>query len=233
MQAVLNFSQEDKKRILEVLKGFEKLESKSQFEEARGNIDGCTITFYSSGKLLIQGNNAQAVKEKILLAMALPQELVFGIDETGRGENFGPLVIAGVLADKNKMLELRDSKKISSHQEKKKIVEQNAIDTFVVSVSAQSIDEMRAVGKNLNEIEAEIIDLLVSSARKTRKDFRVVVDGNPLPVKEENIEFLPKADDLNPVVGAASVLAKAIRDASTDKTKRKSWKNSLANSKKN
>jgi ribonuclease HII len=226
MQAVLNFSQEEKQKLLAFLKKEAKQqEKKTEFEENHGTIDDCTITLFSSGKLLIQGNNAQLVKEKILLQLNIEDELVLGIDETGRGENFGPLVIVGVLGFKNKLRELRDSKKINEHSKKKEIVLKNSLATFAISISASEIDSLRATGKNLNVIEAEAMDAIISSAKKTKKIFKIVVDGNPLPLKETGVEFLPKADDLNPVVGAASVLAKAIREESKDKAKRQSWKN--------
>ena len=226
MQAVLNFSQAERQKVLGFLNCFERLEKKNEFEEARYAIEDYTITLYSSGKLLIQGNSAEKVKEKILAEIGLTDDTVLGIDEAGRGESFGPLVIAGVLGNINKLRELRDSKKTRNIAEKKEIVLQNCLASFVISVSASEIDKMRSAGKNLNEIEAEAIDAIVSSAKKAHgaMNFRIVVDGNPLPAKEKDIEFLPKADDLNPLVGAASVLAKATREESNDKTKRNSWK---------
>ncbi len=224
MQAVLNFSIAEKNKVAEFLKRLEQLEKKSKFEELHAKLCDCTVTLYSSGKLLIQGNSAESVKEKILAELDLEDTLVLGIDEAGRGESFGPMVVAGVLGQINKLRELRDSKKTRNIREKKETVLKNSITSFVVSVSAQAIDEMRTEGKNLNQIEAEIIDNIVAAAKKTHSGFRIVVDGNALPTSEKGIEFLPKADDLNPVVGAASVLAKATRDASKDKEKRRTWK---------
>jgi len=225
MQSVLNFSAAEKKKVADYLRRFEQTEPANKFEEARCKIGDCVAILYSSGKLLIQGNGSEKVKEKILEEIGLADELFLGIDEAGRGESSGPLVVAGVLGKVNSLRELRDSKKTRNIVEKRGIVLGNSIANFAVSVSAEAIDGMRSQGKNMNAIEAEIIDSIVSAARKScKEEFRVIVDGNPLQVTVEGVEFLPKADDLNPVVGAASVLAKATRDESADKTVRKSWK---------
>lgn len=221
MQAVLNFSGAEKQRVIGFLRGFEQLAKKTGFEEARCLIEGCTVTLYSSGKLLIQGSKAETAKQKILEDLKLEGGLILGIDETGRGEGFGPLVVAGVLADTNKMRELRDSKKTRNIEEKAKLAEANAIGTKIVEVSASEIDRLRASGKNLNAIEAEAMNEIISYFRKdfAGKKFRVIVDGNPLKGVDKEAEFLVKADDKEPVVGAASVIAKKARDESEDKDK--------------
>ena len=53
---------------------------------------------------------------------------------------------------------------------------------------------------------------------------RIIVDGNPMKTKSKGIEFIPKADDKEAVVGAASLVAKSTRNSSSDKKTRKSWK---------
>ena len=224
MQCMLNFSKEEKQKVLLSLKNFPEKETKTKFEEFRCAIGESTVTLYSTGKLLIQGDDCKTVKEKVLENIGLEGEQVLGIDETGRGEDFGPFVIAAVLADSSKLRELRDSKKVKNIEEKRKIVEENSDAIAVVSISAEHLDSLRKNGVNLNRIEASAINAMVSLFNVVSGKPRVVVDGKPLKGCLPGIEFVVKADDLNPVVGAASIIAKSERTKG-DKTKRKFWGN--------
>ena len=93
MQATLNFSREDKGKVKKYLSNFPSKETKTQYEEARVEIDDCVVTLYSSGKLLVQGEKAEKIKERLIHNVGVSGELLLGIDETGRGENFGPFVV--------------------------------------------------------------------------------------------------------------------------------------------
>jgi len=225
MQSVLNFSEREKKELKQFLKVFRELEPKSPFEEARAEANGCVLTLYKSGKLLIQGKNAEKIKEKILEGMKGKNELVLGIDETGRGENFGPFVVAGVLGETKKLRELRDSKKTKNIVEKAGIAEKNLLGKKIVLFTAKEIDFLRNSGKNMNEIEAEAINKITMFFRKkyAEKKFRVVVDGAPIK-GVKHAEFVPKADDKIVQVSAASLLAKNARNNSSDRSERKTWK---------
>ncbi|MFH1391454.1 MAG: DUF3378 domain-containing protein [Candidatus Diapherotrites archaeon] len=223
MQETLNFGKSEKKKVKEVLANFEEAETTNYFEEKRAKHEGCTITLYDSGKLSIQGMAASKVKEEILSAMGLEQELIIGIDETGRGERDGPMVIAGVLADKNSLREMRDSKKVSDIAGKEKIISEKMLGSVIVSLNSELIDFARNNGKNLNEIEAEIIDNIAATL-SSFGGAKIIADGAPLKVKNKKINFKPKADDLEPVVGAASIIAKHSRNNSQDKKERKTWK---------
>ncbi len=96
-------------------------------------IPDCRINLYTSGKLLVQGKAAKewvtfTLEPEILKEVMLGYEDLqdpeafqphMGIDESGKGDFFGPLVIASAYVDEalvNKLRELgvRDSKKISS-----------------------------------------------------------------------------------------------------------------------
>ena len=228
MQAVLNFSKEEKKTVAAFLAKHAEEKTNSTFEEKRAKIGESTATLYKSGKLLIQGKDCEQVKEKILSALEgkTKDELILGIDETGRGENFGPLVVAGVLGTTNSLRELRDSKKTKNISEKKELVEKNALAKSWIEIGAKQIDEMRNEGINLNMIEAKAMNELIEHFRKNHgaRKFKIVIDGNKIDGVSGKVEFMPKADDLVVQVGAASVLAKYVRDNSADKEKRKSWK---------
>ena len=95
--------------------------------------DSCNIALYTSGKCLIQGKGAQdfvtfVLEPKVMESVRVGYEELLnpeayaphmGIDESGKGDFFGPLVIAGAYADNNlakTMLTMgvKDSKNISS-----------------------------------------------------------------------------------------------------------------------
>lgn len=85
---------------------------------------GFTLTFYQSGKLLIQGRLSSRVL-KLLVREGLikpsetpPVSAWIGTDESGKGDYFGPLVTAAVLIKKEQIprlakLGVRDSKTIA------------------------------------------------------------------------------------------------------------------------
>ena len=95
--------------------------------------DHCRIVLYNSGKVVIQGKGAQdfvtfIMEPEILGAARLGYEEILdpqataphiGVDESGKGDYFGPLVIASAYTDPTlskamQELGVRDSKKISS-----------------------------------------------------------------------------------------------------------------------
>lgn len=98
-----------------------------------GEKDKVNVVFYQSGKLVVQGKGTQEFVEFVLEPEILRQarlgyeELLnpeillprLGIDESGKGDFFGPLCIAGVYVNESvvrawKDAGIRDSKNISS-----------------------------------------------------------------------------------------------------------------------
>ena len=224
MSVTLNFGASEKKAIKEVFDKFDPLETKTKFEEGRWKTLGCTVTLYSSGKLVVQGIKEEAVKKFILSQLVLEEDIVLGIDEVGRGENFGPLVIAGVLGDKNKLRELRDSKKTKDIKKKFEVVSANSRAIASVEFSPEQIDFERRKGVSLNELQIKAIKG-INFALNPKSEWEVVVDGTSL-AGCKGFTFVVKGDDTNPVVGAASIVAKHIRNSSKNNATRKTWKNS-------
>lgn len=227
MAVTLNLSQYFLKDIARACTHLKELPAGSEYEFKRWEHLNTVITLYTSGKLVIQGLDEERVRDLILSKLPMRNELVLGIDEVGRGENFGDLVVCGVLGHSKDFLELRDSKKTKDIAGKKSLVEKNAVKTFLVSFSASEIDFMRSQGISLNQLIARAIDSIIEQAQAVKKEFVVKVDGSKLPIHSahEPIQFIPKGDDLEPVIGAASVLAKFTRDSSGNKEKRLTWKN--------
>ena len=155
--------------------------------------------------------------------------LVLGIDEAGRGPVVGSMMIAGVLADEDKLEELKsmgckDSKMLSPSQREQigKKIEITAKEIRLVEITANQIDSMRRV-MSLNEIEArKIAELIEKFENKPDKVIIDCPDPEPsrflarlrkyLDVKDYQFVIEHKADVNYPIVSAASIMAKLARD---------------------
>jgi ribonuclease HIII len=104
--------------------------------------DKVNVVFYESGKLVLQGKGTQefiefVLEPEILKEAKLGYEAVlnpdlllprFGVDESGKGDFFGPLCVAGVYVNESvvnawKDSGIRDSKNISSDKRMKELAE--------------------------------------------------------------------------------------------------------------
>jgi len=149
-----------------------------------------------------------------------------GIDEAGRGPVIGPMVLAGVLIDKDQeeklaALGVKDSKLLTPQQ--REYLEKEIIslvkDYVVIKITAKEIDEMRE-RINLNVIEAHKMAEIVN----TLKGDEAIVDAPQVSVDkfasivkaqlkvDTKIIAENKADINYPVCAAASILAKVERD---------------------
>lgn len=150
--------------------------------------------------------------------------MICGVDEAGRGPVVGPLVIAGVTFENDLELienNVRDSKKITPKRREilSKRIKEFAVNYEISLISASDIDHMRKV-MTLNEIEVNAFSKIIE---KLKPDICYV---DAADVNDERfgknilsrLSFKPeiiskhKADDIYPVVGAASILAKTRRD---------------------
>ena len=224
LQKVLNFGEKDKEKIKQLLEYFESKPTKTTFEELRVKVKNSTITLYTSGKTVIQGNDCEEVKKWFLSEMKLDSERIIGIDETGRGERTGPFVISAVLGEENNLREIRDSKKTKKLEEKINLITENSEFQAIFSFNASYVDRLRNKGLNLNEIESQAIDSIKELFKNLDEKVEIIADGKPLNSKLTGIKFIVKGDDKNTVISAASNLAKYFREQSKDKAERKSWK---------
>ncbi|MBN1670663.1 MAG: ribonuclease HIII [Kiritimatiellae bacterium] len=97
------------------------------------NADTCRVALYASGKCLVQGKGAEEFVSFVLEPLVLREVVVgyeevldpqasaphMGVDESGKGDFFGPLVVAGAYVDESlvpamRELDVKDSKKITS-----------------------------------------------------------------------------------------------------------------------
>lgn len=150
--------------------------------------------------------------------------MICGVDEAGRGPVMGPLVVAGVAIESDvplRQLGVKDSKKLTPERRESLAADIEKIARHAVLViPAEDIDVMRSE-MSLNDFEAK---LFASVIEKLRPETAYVdaVDVDEIEFKRAVLRELPfeveivsqhGADDLFPVVSAASILAKVRRDA--------------------
>jgi ribonuclease HII len=155
--------------------------------------------------------------------------LICGIDEAGRGPCLGPLVICGVTIKeedeyKLKTLGVKDSKLLSPRVREELFdeIKKYVHDFKIIIVEPAEIDDAveKKDGLNLNWLEAAKSIELINSLKPDRsfvdcpstntKAYRERLESG-LKTKSEIIAE-HKADVKYPVVSAASILAKVVRD---------------------
>ena len=168
--------------------------------------DKTNIVFYESGKLVVQGKGTQEFIEfllepEILKQAKLGYETVLnpdlllpriGVDESGKGDFFGPLCIAGVYVNENVIkswadLGVRDSKNISSDKKiselADKIRKTPGCVTTVVPIGNEAYNRLYAKMKSVNAMlawgHARVIENLMGQRHRM----------NPPPVKAISDQF--------------------------------------------
>lgn len=198
--------------------------------QARG--DGYTASFYKSGKFVIQGKNTDKILEKYFSMPSKKQDCLLdvpyphiGIDESGKGDFFGPLVIAGAYLDEAGAKKLQeagvcDSKKLTD----KKIFELEAeiknIAVFdVITINPKKYNELYSSFRNLNRLLAwghssvlenllKKTDAKVAISDKFASSENVILSA--LKEKGKTIKLIQQTKaEADTAVAAASVLARA------------------------
>jgi ribonuclease HIII len=186
--------------------------------------DEANIVFYESGKLVVQGKGAQEFIEFLLEPEILKQaklgyetvlnpELLLpriGVDESGKGDFFGPLSIAGVYINENVIKAwqgagIRDSKNISSDKKIAELAEKIrktpgcVVNTVVIGNEAYNrlYTRMKSVNTILAWGHARVIENLMEQRHQM----------NPAPVKAISDQF---ASSKNVVAKALMTLGREI-----------------------
>jgi len=168
--------------------------------------DKCNIVFYESGKLVVQGKGTQefiefVLEPEILKEVKLGYETVlnpdlllprFGVDESGKGDFFGPLSIAGAYVNESvinawKDKGIRDSKNISSDKKIHELADLIrktpgcVVDSVVIGNEAYNrlYSRMRSVNAMLAWGHARVIENLMG------KRYQM----NPAPVRAISDQF--------------------------------------------
>jgi ribonuclease HIII len=204
--------------------------------------EDCRVALYTSGKCVVQGKGAEAfvrftlepliLKEARLDYQAVhdPEALQphIGIDESGKGDFFGPMVIAAAYVDADLAkafdeLGVRDSKRITSDKKaeamateiRKLLRGRFALITIGPRKYNQLYTSMRSVNNMLAWAHARALEDLLEKVPDCR---RAVADQfgpkqqieKALMKRGRDIELVqrPKAES-DPAVAAASILARA------------------------
>ncbi len=198
--AALKLIEEYKKRLIEKSVSVSELEKKKYNYEAniyKGKEKLILLVYFgkSGVKTVLQGNKETVLYREINDCLfgeklfefregfAEPKSYI-GTDESGKGDYFGPLVIAGVFADEKniKLLKakgVKDSKELSDRsikliaEEIKKIVQDNF---EIILITPKKYNELHSKVKNVNKIlgwgHAKVLEnlLLRSEAKEAISD---------------------------------------------------------------
>ena len=159
--------------------------------------------------------------------------LIVGIDDAGRGPVIGPMVLAGVMIEEDRLEKIKeigakDSKLLSPKQRKElfsKIIK--LVKNYqIIKISPKEIDEaVLSKTTNLNWLEADNMAKIINSLKPDKS----IIDcpSNNIEKfsaylnKKLKVRTILKCEhkaDLNfPIVGAASILAKVTRDEEIEK----------------
>ncbi len=141
--------------------------------------------------------------------------IIAGIDEAGRGALIGPLVVAFFSIPKEKetalvKLCLKDSKQLSPKQRSYLYRRLKELGSFeVVKLQPTQIDM-----RNINKLELSVIEKLVEKHKPGRLFVDCFVkDCSSIHFPGVDVIAEYKADERYPIVSAASIIAKVVRDA--------------------
>jgi ribonuclease HII len=136
-------------------------------------------------------------------------QLIAGVDEAGRGPLAGPVAAAAVILDPHNMPEgIADSKKLS-HVQREIAFEAILAKALAVSFALlppSAIDQLNIRGATLEAMRRAVFGLSI-------KPMLVLVDGRDVP---PGLPYAGRAivggDATEPAIGAASIVAKVMRD---------------------
>ncbi|MEK7780030.1 MAG: ribonuclease HIII [Verrucomicrobiota bacterium] len=171
-----------------------------------GEKEKTNVVFYESGKLVVQGKGTQEFVEFVLEPEVLQQAKIgyeavlnpdlllprIGVDESGKGDFFGPMCVAGVYVNEAvltvwKDAGVRDSKNISSDKKMaelaKLIKETPGCVTTVVPIGNEAYNRLYAKMRSVNNVlawgHARVIENLMGQRHRM----------NPPPVRAISDQF--------------------------------------------
>lgn len=232
MSQVFTLTSEQMQRLKEIVADGYTL-AHAPYTEFTAKADQLSLALYTSGKLVIQGKRAAefiefTLEPLVLLAsqVVAPVERIWriGVDEAGKGDYFGPLVVAGVCAGEERIdallkLGVKDSKTLSDAvilkmaKEIRQVVRYSLVRFFPDRYNALyhrfgNLNKLLAWGhaKAIQVLEAE---QPVGYARIDQFAAPWVVES---ALKQQKVEIQLEQSvrgESDPVIAAASILARA------------------------
>ena len=145
-----------------------------------------------------------------------------GIDEVGRGPLAGPVAVCACAVrhgfDEALLSGVRDSKKLSPQRREEwfaklsALRDAGALDFAYAAVTAADIDR-DGIAPSIRRAVSECLRALEASCALRPGAARVVLDGSlKAPAEFVGQETIVRGDDTVPLISAASVIAKVLRD---------------------
>jgi ribonuclease HIII len=217
-------------------KGWESQQMDNEYVSLRmKNQKGSVCTLYTSMKVVFQGNEdfKDIVEELNGMEEDKMEEIIphIGVDEVGKGDYFGPLVVVACFVDgrffKNiKGLGIGDSKKISDNRIRDIYSEIKNYPYFYTSVITpkqynEQIKELKNVAILLAKQHSKVIEMGLKDLKQkgiecervvidqfSSKESRVLNELGPLGKEIEFIQYHKGESDI--AVACASVIARAV-----------------------
>ncbi len=141
------------------------------------------VTFYKSGKVLLQGKETDKIKELIERTFGErlePADWYIGIDEAGKGDTFGGIVVCGVMIRKNclryvERFPIRDSKTMKDKRIETVLkdieskVPKSCIKKVCADINAENYNRLRDITGDVNLLLLNLYRKVLSELLKHRK----------------------------------------------------------------
>lgn len=165
----IKITQLQSNKIKEIISKYNPIFDSVQYSIWRAKTTSFQATYYTSGKFLIQGKDISNIVNEINQNLGIctvetsantHYDKYIGTDESGKGDFFGPLVIAGVQVceeNKKKFIDfgIKDSKKLDDKKIKQlaSFIRANAIHSVIV-ITPKKYNELYYKFNNLNKLLA-------------------------------------------------------------------------------
>jgi ribonuclease HII len=149
------------------------------------------------------------------LILPATNQLIFGVDEVGRGPLAGPVVAAAVLLGDMPPQGLNDSKKLSA--KRRAILEPQIKESCGWALGVVEADEIDRINIFAATMLAMTVAVAALCAKLGAEPDEVLIDGNKTPHGRVadwrwNGRAIVGGDALEPCISAASIIAKEYRD---------------------
>lgn len=135
-------------------------------------------------------------------------ELHIGVDEVGTGALCGPVLVCGVVP-RFPFPDFKDSKQYTEGARDDAYLE---VLSSVADYEIRWADNKAVDDNGIRNVWHDLVAQVIAALRDRNGWMPAVVDGNVLPWHTVGVTALVKGDQLDPVIAAASILAKVTRD---------------------